>query len=67
MAYDWSGKGLDYLYRRGWIAVRNPSLGKTFLDMDATKTATQAQMNTVFDYIHKNERYDMDISKLTAF
>ena len=21
MAYDWSGKGLDYLYRRGWIAV----------------------------------------------
>ena len=35
--------------------------------MDATKTATQAQMNTVFDYIHKYERYDMDISKLTAF
>lgn len=34
MANDWSGKGLDYLYRRGWIAVRNPSLGKTFLDMD---------------------------------
>ena len=48
-------------------AVRNPSLGKTFLDMDATKTATQAQVNTVFDYIHKYERYDMDISKLTAF
>lgn len=67
MAYDWSGKGLDYLYRRGWIAVRNPSLGKTFLDMDTTKTATQAQMNTVFDYIHKYEHYDMDISKLTAF
>jgi hypothetical protein len=35
--------------------------------MDATKTATQAQVNTVFDYIHKYERYDMDISKLTAF
>lgn len=25
------------------------------------------EMNTVFDYIHKYERYDMDISKLTAF
>lgn len=35
--------------------------------MDTTKTATQAQMNTAFDYIHKYERYDMDISKLTAF
>lgn len=45
MAFDWSGKGLDYLYQRGWIAVRNPYLGKTFLDMDATKTATQAQVN----------------------
>lgn len=44
MAYDWSGKGLDFLYKRGWIAIRNPSMGNTFLDMDETKTATKAQL-----------------------
>lgn len=51
MAYDWSGKGLDFLYKRGWIAIRNPSMGNPFLDMDETKTATKAQVNTIFDYI----------------
>lgn len=30
MAYDWSGKGLDFLYKRSWIAIRNPSMGNTF-------------------------------------
>ena len=39
----------------------------TVSSMTKSKTATQAQMNTVFDYIHKYERYDMDISKLTAY
>lgn len=66
MAYDWSGKGLDFLYKRGWIAVRNPSMGNTFLDMDETYTATKAQVNTVFDYIEKFNRYDMDVSKVMA-
>ena len=64
MAYDWSGKGLDFLYKRGWIAIRNPSMGNTFLDMDETKTATKAQVNTIFDYISKFNRYDMNISKV---
>lgn len=64
MAYDWSGKGLDFLYERGWIAIRNPSMGNTFLDMDETKTATKAQVNTIFDYISKFNRYDMNISKV---
>ena len=66
MAYDWSGKGLDFLYKRGWIAVRNPSMGNTFLDMDETHTATKAEVNTVFDYIGKFNRYDMDVSKVMA-
>lgn len=66
MAYDWSGKGLGFLYKRGWIAVRNPSMGYTFLDMDETRTATKAQVNTVFDYIGKFNRYDMDVSKVMA-
>lgn len=66
MAYDWSGKGLDFLYKHGWIAVRNPSMGNTFLDMDETKTATKAQVNTIFDYISKFNRYDMNISKVMA-
>lgn len=60
----WSGKGLDFLYKRGWIAIRNPSMGNTFLDMDETKTATKAQVNTIFDYISKFNRYDMNISKV---
>lgn len=64
MAYDWSGKGLDFLYKRSWIAIRNPSMGNTFLDMDETKTATKAQVNTIFDYISKFNRYDMNISKV---
>lgn len=64
--YDWSGKGLDFLYKRGWIAVRNPSMGNTFLDMDETRTATKAQVNVVFDYISKFNRYDMDVSKVMA-
>ena len=64
MAYDWSGKGLDFLYKRGWIAIRNPSMGNTFLDMDETKTATKAQVNTILDYISKFNRYDMNISKV---
>lgn len=64
MAYDWSGKGLDFLYKRGWIAIRNPSMGNTFLDIDETKTATKAQVNTIFDYISKFNRYDMNISKV---
>jgi len=66
MAYDWSGKGLDFLYKRGWIAVRNPSMGNTFLDMDEARTATKAQVNAVFDYISKFNRYDMDVSKVMA-
>lgn len=66
MAYDWSGKGLDFLYKRGWIAIRNPSMGNTFLDMDETKTATKAQVNTIFDYISKFNRYDMNVSKVMA-
>lgn len=66
MAYDWSGKGLDFLYERGWIAIRNPSMGNTFLDMDETKTATKAQVNTIFDYISKFNRYDMNVSKVMA-
>lgn len=66
MAYDWSGKGLDYLYKRGWIAIRNPSMGNTFLDMDETRTATKAQVNTIFDYINKYHRYDMNVSKVMA-
>lgn len=66
MAYDWSGKGLDFLYKRGWIAIRNPSMGKTFLDMDETRTATKAQVNTIFDYISKFNRYDMNVSKVMA-
>lgn len=64
MAYDWSGKGLDFLYKRGWIAIRNPSMDNTFLDMDETKPATKAQVNTIFDYISKFNRYDMNISKV---
>lgn len=66
MAYDWSGKGLDFLYKRGWIAIRNPSMGNPFLDMDETKTATKAQVNTIFDYISKFNRYDMNVSKVMA-
>ena len=66
MAYDWSGKGLDFLYKRSWIAIRNPSMGNTFLDMDETKTATKAQVNTIFDYISKFNRYDMNVSKVMA-
>lgn len=66
MAYDWSGKGLDFLYKRGWIAIRNPSMGNTFLGMDETKTATKAQVNTIFDYISKFNRYDMNVSKVMA-
>ena len=57
-------KETDFLYKRGWIAIRNPSMGNTFLDMDETKTATKAQVNTIFDYISKFNRYDMNISKV---
>lgn len=52
------------ILERGWIAIRNPSMGNTFLDMDETKTATKAQVNTIFDYISKFNRYDMNISKV---
>lgn len=52
--------------KRGWIAIRNPSMGNTFLDMDETKTATKAQVNTIFDYISKFNRYDMNVSKVMA-
>lgn len=55
-----------FLYKRGWIAIRNPSMGNTFLDMDETKTATKAQVNTIFDYISKFNRYDMNVSKVMA-
>lgn len=48
------------------IAIRNPSMGNTFLDMDETKTATKAQVNTIFDYISKFNRYDMNVSKVMA-
>lgn len=58
------GEALDYLYRRGWIVVHNPSLGKPFLDMDETKRATNAQMNVVSDYIGHFIRYGMDVSKI---
>ena len=34
------------------------------VDMDETKTATKAQVNTIFDYISKFNRYDMNISKV---
>lgn len=40
------------------------SMGNTFLDMDETKTATKAQVNTIFVYISKFNRYDMNISKV---
>lgn len=53
-------------YKRSWIAIRNPSMGNTFLDMDETKTATKAQVNTIFDYISKFNRYDMNVSKVMA-
>ena len=41
-------------------------MGNTFLDMDETKTATKAQVNTIFDYISKFNRYDMNVSKVMA-
>lgn len=31
-----------------------------------TKTATKAQVNTIFDYISKFNRYDMNVSKVMA-
>ena len=34
--------------------------------MDETKTATKAQVNTIFDYISKFNRYDMNVSKVMA-
>lgn len=48
------------------VGCRNPSMGNTFLDMDETKTATKAQVNTIFDYISKFNRYDMNVSKVMA-
>lgn len=35
-------------------------------DMDEARTATKAQVNAVFDYISKFNRYDMDVSKVMA-
>jgi len=34
--------------------------------MDEARTATKAQVNAVFDYISKFNRYDMDVSKVMA-
>ena len=64
MMYDCYGKALDYLYKKGWIAIRNPSMGDTFIDMDETKRATKAQTNVIFDYISHFNRYDMSVSKI---
>jgi len=38
--------------------------GAMLYGMDETKTATKAQVNTIFDYISKFNRYDMNISKV---
>lgn len=58
---------LDYLYDKGWIALRNPLLGcRPYIDMKDLAHATKAQINTVFDYINHYSRYDLDTSQLMS-
>ena len=63
--YYGSDRCLDFLFDRGWVALRNPSFGRAYVDMGDTHTLTKHQVDTLIDYIVFFKRFDIDIMKYT--
>lgn len=64
IAYDCYAGPLDFLYEKGWVALRNPDMGNPYLDMAPDTKPTKEQEQTIFEYIEHFGRYDMDITKI---
>ena len=63
--YYGSDSCLDFLFDRGWAALRNPEFGRAYVDIGDTHTLTKCQVDTLMDYIVFFKRFDIDIMKYT--
>lgn len=63
--YYGSDRCLDFLFDRGWAALRNPEFGRAYVDIGDTHTLTKCQVDTLMDYIVFFKRFDIDIMKYT--
>lgn len=56
-----SDRMMDVLIEKGWIAVRNPSIGgDPYFYMKSSVVATKAQINAAFDYMAHFKRRSME-------
>ena len=62
-SYYGSDRCMDFLFEKGWAALRNPEFGQPYVDMDETHALTKHQIDTLMDYIVCFKRYDIDITK----
>lgn len=63
--YYGSDRCLDFLFDRGWAALRNPEFGRAYVDIGDTHALTKCQVDTLMDYIVFFKRFDIDIMKYT--